>query len=196
MIQINLKSQAAQSSSFLGDFDLSKINFKYLAIGVVFYTFAPGIVKDQFVEKQTKIQKKIDILTLERKALNEELDKLADIETRIEKMKKEEEDFNSRLKVVQKVLESKQNPMHMLHFIAKNIPEDVWLQELKIENNVLEFKGNALNYDSIGKFIAQLKDSIFFDKNVSLENYTTKDGKESETRYEEFSVKATIARYE
>jgi len=196
MIQINLRSQPVQGNAFLGDFDLSKINFTYIVIGVLVYTFVPGLVKDHFVSEQESIQKKIDLLLAEKKTIEAELEKVAAIETRIEKMKEQEESFNARLKVVQKVLDSKHNPMQMLHFIAQNIPKDVWLIDIKIDNSMLELKGNALNYDSIGTFISQLKDSIFFDKNVFLENYTTKDGDQAKTRYEEFLIKATIARFE
>jgi Tfp pilus assembly protein PilN len=98
--------------------------------------------------------------------------------------------------VIQKVLDTKNNPMQMLHYIAKNVPSDVWLTEVKVENSLVEIKGNALNYDSIGKFIAQLKDSIFYDKNVFLENYTTKESEQEKTRYEEFFIKAAVARFE
>lgn len=196
MIQVNLKTGSAQGAAFMGDIDLSKINFKLLVIAVLVYTFLPGLVKDQFVEKQAAIQKKIDGFRAQAVALNKELEKLAAIEAQMEKMKQQEEDFNARLKVVQKVLETKKNPMQILYFIAKNIPSDVWLLELKVNDGVLEFKGNALNYDSIGNFLAQLKDSIFFDKNVVLEDYATRDNAETKRRFEEFVIKATIARYE
>jgi Tfp pilus assembly protein PilN len=196
MIQINLRSQPDQASAFLGGIDISQINFPLLIISVVVYSFMPGLVRDQFIDQQNKIKIKLDTLEAEKANIEKELEKVAAIEARLEKMKAQEESFNARLKVIQKVLDTKNNPMQMLHYIAKNVPSDVWLTEVKVENSLVEIKGNALNYDSIGKFIAQLKDSIFYDKNVFLENYTTKESEQEKTRYEEFFIKAAVARFE
>lgn len=196
MIKINLKGQTQSSGSFVGNFDISMINLPLLLGALVFTGVAPMAIDSFLRGSRDEIQKNIDDVTAQKKKYDKELESLADIEKRIQGMEKEEIAIKSRVQVLQNLLKEKSNPMKLMHYIAEHIPSNVWITKIDIKQKAFLLEGNALDYDSIGKFVEALNQSVFFNKTAKMEDYKTKQTTEGGSREELFKIVANIARFE
>lgn len=135
-------------------------------------------------------------LNAEKTEIQRKLKELDKLNLRVQDLKKQETDLVERLKIVEKVVASRINPMKVMLYIAENIPPNVWIDQMSIENNRMKINGYAKSFKNIGEFISNLKQSVFFGQKVNLENYVTKELNRQGVRVEEFYVTADIERYE
>ncbi|MBF0361413.1 MAG: PilN domain-containing protein [Oligoflexia bacterium] len=199
MIEVNLSGAKKQFRLpvFMG-VDLNFINFKWIIIVLIFDFSRGAIYEDGWHKDNIDAHKKVEITKKELEKVIEEGKKLEDVKQDVELLEKQEQKLNEKLGVVKKIIKIKKNPMNMLLFVAKNLPEDMWIESIDLLNDQLTISGQAMSYKSIGKFIESLKDSIFFGaNNVRLEDSGTQtqiDG--ASKRFEFFKLKAVISRYE
>ncbi|MBF0300735.1 MAG: PilN domain-containing protein [Oligoflexia bacterium] len=199
MIEVNLIGTKKQFKlPVIMGVDLGLINFKWIIIVLIFDMLRGTIYENGWKKDNIVHQSKIDTAKQELEKTIEEGKKLEGVKQDVELLEKQELKLNEKLGVVKKIIKIKKNPMNMLLFIAKNLPEDVWVDNIELTNDQLTVTGQAMSYKSIGKFIDNLKESIFFGaNNVKLEDSGT--GMQSENtnkRSEFFKIKATITRYE
>lgn len=198
MIKVNLKVQAQGASSsgaFLGGIDISKVNWKFLILSLLYLFIAPPVVTHWLEGERNAVQKKIDKLTADKNSYNKQITELAELEEKIKKMVEEENKFKGRMTVLTNLLINKKNPMKVLYYIAQNIPDSLWLTKLQISGNKLTLEGEALDYQSIGLFVDKLNQSIYFPNKVKLEDYKTKQNNDTTVRLEEYTIKADIETY-
>jgi len=196
MIKINLKSQAQSRNAIIGGMDLSKLNIKFVIGALLFTAFAPGFTSKWLESERGKVQTKVDTLRAEKKKYDTQMQELAEMEQKILVMQQEEASFKNRIDLLNNLLKVKANPMNILHYIAKNIPESVWINRLEISDKKLQLVGNSLDYESMGKFESALNQSIFFNKSAKISDYKTKQNNDNSVRLEEFKITASIERYE
>ena len=196
MIKINLLPQKKKTTSpALGGLDLSKLNLKYLAIAGVIY-FTPGFFQDYFNSQVAGLKVEVENLDKRFKAKKRELKSQEGVQETIKEYIVQEKKLKERLEVVKKIIQLKKNPSGIMLYVAKNMPEDLWLTGLKVEDQKINFKGESVSYKSIGLFIETLKDSVFFDKTIRLTNSQTKKDKKTGRRTEEFEITGTISRFD
>lgn len=196
MIKINLKGQSQASGAFIGNFDISMINLPMLLGALLFSGVVPMVAESYFKGAQEVIQKNIEDINVQKKKYDKELESLADIEKRIQEMEKEEVAVRARIQVLQNLLKEKSNPMKMMHYVAEHIPPNVWISKIDIKQRSFMLEGNALDYESIGKFVEALNQSVFFNKSAKMEDYKTKQSTDGGARQELFKIVANIARFE
>ncbi len=196
MIKINLKSQGQSSSSFVGNFDISMINLPMLLGALLFTGTVPMFVDSYLQGLRADIQVNIDEINVQKKKFDKELESLADIEKRILTMEKEEVAIKSRVQVLQNLLKEKSNPMKLMHYMSEHIPSNVWITKIEIKQRSFLLEGSALDFDSIGKFVESLNQSVFFNKTAKMEDYKTKQTTEGGARQELFKIVGNIARFE
>ncbi len=196
MIKINLKGQAQETGSFLGNFDLSLINIPFLLLAMVFTGAAPMLVESHFKGIRDDVQVEIDKLREQKKNYDKELESLAEIDKKIQAMELEEKAILARVQVLQNLLKQKVNPMKIMHYISEHIPTNIWITKIDIRQNTFLLEGNALDYESIGKFVDALNLSTFFNRTAKLDDYRTKPATETTARLEAFRISAKIERYE
>ena len=83
-----------------------------------------------------------------------------------------------------------------MKYIAENIPKDVWLTKLELNDRELQMIGYSKSWKNIGDFLQNLKASIFFDPSMSFDK---PDGALAEIkgqRVEAFEIKTNIVRFE
>ena len=196
MIKINLSlAQNQMDMSNLGGFDFTKI--KYVLVGIAIVSvYVPDFTIKTYWEEE--IQSKNDELTALQGKLSEkrrEVSKFADLERQIKELQAQEDNLGKKLVAVKQAISLKRNPSNLLLYIAKNIPEDLWIKEMTLEESKLVIKGEALSYTGVGSFVNNLRSSVFVsDANIKS---TTSNVRESDKRrIETFEVHFTIARLE
>lgn len=196
MIKINLKSANQASGAFLGNFDLSLINIPLLLGAMIFTGVVPMLAEGYFKGQREEVQVGIDKLKEQKKNYDKELQSLAETDRKIQAMEIEEKAITTRVRVLQDLLKQKANPMKIMHYISEHIPANIWITRIEMKQNTFSLEGNALDYDSIGKFVDALNLATFFNKTVKLDDYRTIQSAESAARLESFKISAKIERYE
>ena len=196
MIKVNLSlAQNQMDISNLGGFDFTKIKPVFVFIAIV-SIYVPDFTIQTYWEEE--VQAKNDELSALQGKLSEkrrEVSKFADLERQIKELQAQEENLGKKLVAVKQAISLKRNPSNLLLYIAKNIPEDLWIKEMSLEENKLVIKGEALSYTGVGSFVNNLRSSVFVsDANIKS---TTSNVRESDKRrIETFEVHFTIARLE
>lgn len=202
MIEVNLvhskKGFGAQKSG--SNVDISKVNSKMVFIAIALL-YVPGIfLSDYFDSEKEVINNQIQILNAENQKSLKSLKEVRSLRQQVEQHQEQEKRLKAKLEIVREIISSRKNPYQILLYISKNIPENVWLNELKVEKNQLILKGTAKSYKSIGVFTNNLKNAIFFSF-VTYRQLTDGDVVSSTKRVnsefaESFEIVANIARYE
>jgi Tfp pilus assembly protein PilN len=84
-----------------------------------------------------------------------------------------------------------------LHYLSVNIPETVWVNDLKVDGIKLEIKGQSADPDSINTFLENLKNSIFFEENqpILTDIFQSKTEETNQNLFT-FSIQGSIRRFE
>ncbi len=200
MIELNLleKKQPLRLPVVLG-IDLNNLNFKM--IGLAFFIFyIPEIFVRNHFEDQTKQEQTIlQQTTNEYDKISKEIAKNKNIKAQLDAYNNQVEKLKVRSSQVDEVLKIKTNPKKILEKIARSIPEDLWFDQLKInENKDIIITGGAYTPRSIGEFITIINDSPFFGNSLVPTKQESKqevlDGVPS--NYESFELKGKITNYD
>jgi Tfp pilus assembly protein PilN len=196
MIKINLSTAKKQVDiSNIGGFDLTKLKIKAVLL-VIFLLYIPDFVvvpiwTSAEEEKSTELEAKRAILAGLKRKVNE----ARNYENQIKELKAQEEALEKKLLAVKEAISFKKNPAALLLYIAKNTPPDMWIKDLSIEGDVLNIKGEALDYTSIGNFVQSLRSSVFIrDASVGQQSQYVREP--DKTRIEVFDVRFNIARFD
>jgi Tfp pilus assembly protein PilN len=176
--------------------DLNHFNLKMLAIFVLIHLLTVPIGKDLLegnLQKQRLLEedknKKLEQAITDGKASKEVQDK-------VDLLNQQEKKLKGKLDVVKQILKIKKNPLGIMLFITKNIPQDLWLTKLEIDSDNLEIEGGSTSYKGIGIFIDSLQGAIFFGSSVKLLDSKTTSDEKTGRRTEVFKIGAQISRYE
>lgn len=197
MIEINLivGKKPFKMPTILG-VDMALINAKMIGVAIAL-SFVPGMfLESGWEEEVNTLNAQVEEFQQKVRKLDKKNDDNKNIQEQVDALARQEKKLAERLGVVKEIIKLKKNPMGIMLYIAKNIPEDVWLISLDLENNTLRMKGQSLTYKSIGTFIENLKSSVFFNKDITMTGSRTIEGKEGQSRVEEFDITGTIARFE
>lgn len=195
MIKINLLvGKKPLDITNVGGFDLSQINLKFLIIAILISYTPEFFLYSKFEEDIKKENEKLAVVDKKLRESNKKVKSLQAIEKQIKALEVLDKQLQDKLNVVRDIIKINTNPVNILLYISKNIPEELWVKEITIENNVLRILGESKSPKSIGDFMDNLKNSIFFRKDVRLPEFktVTKDN----IRTEDFTIEANIVSYE
>jgi hypothetical protein len=196
MIKVNLfVGKKPIDLASIGGFDLSKLNVKHLLLAIGLSYTPEFYFYDKFTEELNAVQAKISASNKKYATLQTEAKSLDNIQKQVDALERLEKNLEEKLVVVKEIFKKRSNPMNVMLYIAKNTPEDLWLTEMLIENNTIQIKGESLGYKSIGLFIENLRNSIFFRKDIKLDSSSTQT-KPTGERVEAFIIKGVILSYE
>lgn len=197
MIEVNLSpSKKSGSITNVAGIDLSLINVKMLVISLV-ALYIPEMVLLNYYDSQTKKEQTVQSkLNEELKIVQEKVQSMNEIEKQVDALKSQEEKLAKKLEVVKEIINKRQNPFKFLKYIAENTPDKLWLTNLELDKGELKMVGYSKDFNDIGDFLANLKNSIFFNKDISYakpQNVRTEiDG----IRVEPFEIKAKVLNFE
>ena len=197
MIEINLleKKSTVQLPEIMG-IDLAKFNILGLIIGTFLLYVPECTIHESWLSQQQEKR-------VENKNLKDQVNKLrkkvtsrGDVDKKIEAFKKQEEKLNQRLDAVKEIIKSRKSPLSLLRYISENIPEDVWVSEITFENGTLVVKGESTSYRSIGVFLTNLQNSVFFKSgNPVLAETNTVTNPSLKRRTEYFLISGAVTKY-
>ena len=195
MIKINLTTAQKQLDiANVGGFDFTKVKIKAVILAIVIL-YAPDFIlvplwEQEIAETQQTVSSKQAALG----SLKRKMSQSQDLEKQIQDLKEQEKILTEKLAVVKQILNEKKNPSNLLIYLAKNIPNEVWINELTFQNDDLKINGESLDYASIGKFLENVKSSVFI-KEASVTKSESVVREADKRRVERFEINFKIARY-
>ena len=195
MIEINLITGKKQGGlTAVAGIDFNKLNIKMVIVAILFlYIPEPFLVDMMDTEIETVTQKNT-ALRKEYAAVNKKVKSLKEIEEQVVALKDQEAKLARKLNVVKQIINKRQNPFQIFYYLAQNIPSDVWLTKLELDDKKLILTGHSKTWKSIGTFLENIKSSIFFAKDLRYEQPTGAD--KAKDRVETFTIIANIVRFE
>lgn len=196
MIKINLSIGAKKEGGLnLGGFDFTKIKIKAVLLAIVLIYAPDFFLLPYYEEELTKTNEQLNTKSVNLTSLKRKVQQSENLEKQITELKLQEETLGQKLIAVKKAISEKRNPSALLLYIAKNIPTDLWIRDLQIDDTTMTIKGESLDYSSIGNFVNSLRSSVFIrEANITSTVNTLRET--DKRRIENFEVRFTIARFE
>lgn len=200
MIEINLieKKRGNKPVVILG-VDIRTINFKYLGLAILAFYLPKHFLGSVWEEELGMLNTKVQQLEQERTKLSNELKEFGDIKAQLASYNEQIERLRQRSVQVDNILQQKTSPRSLLERMARSVPEDLWLNELTIQDDrSLNIKGGADSYKSIGDLIVSLNETPYFRGSLNLAKSETKSEIVSgrEIRTESFEITGRIDSFE
>ena len=200
MIELNLleKKEPLKLPTVLG-VDLNAINLKMVGIAMIIY-YIPGMfLENSLNDKFTEAEAQLASLNTENAKIKAEIGKDTNIKSQLEAYKIQESKLRSRSAQVEEILKNRTNPKKILEKIARSIPEDLWFNELVInEKNEITISGASFSSRAIGEFISAVNDSPYFGGTITPSKQENKtdliDG--VQTTFEVFELKGKVVNYD
>lgn len=200
MIELNLleRKQPLRLPNVLG-IDLNILNFKMIFFALFLY-YVPDIFVSIHFEDELKLeQETLNKLTAENSKTTQEIAKNSNIKIQVDAYNRQVEKLKARSLQVDEILKIRSNPKKILEKIARSIPEDLWFDHLKINDNKdIVITGGSYSPRSIGEFITVINDSPYFGNSVTPTKQENKqeviDGVPG--NYEFFELKGKIKNYD
>lgn len=194
MIKINLSlAQNQVDISNVGGFDFSKIKLVPVALAIIAIYIPDMVFVDMWQETFNARNDELNVVQRELNSLKRKVSQSAVLEKQIRELKAQEDNLSKKLTAVKQAISQKRNPANLLLYIAKNIPEDLWIQELSVEGETMLVKGQALSYVSVGNFVNNLRSSVFI-KDSNIKSTTSSVRESDKRRIESFEIIFSLAR--
>jgi Tfp pilus assembly protein PilN len=200
MIELNLleRKQPLQLPSIMG-IDLNSLNFKMIGFSIFLYYVPEIFVASHFADKVKEAEDSLKLVTDQNTKITKEISKNKNVKSQLDAYNNQVEKLKARSSQVDEILKIRTNPKKVLEKIARSIPEDLWFEQLKInENKDIFINGGAYSPRSIGEFITVLNDSPFFSNSLTPVRQENKnenlDGIPSS--FEFFELKGKIKNYD
>lgn len=200
MIEINLSSErkSFEVPKILG-LDLGAIPWVGLIICyVLLYTVETIVIGKLLAEIEADEEAKVLALRTESKQIQKDINKDKGIKQQLDAFYAQVEKLKQREVQVDKIIKQRTNPMQLLVHIARNIPEDLWIDQIVLKDNRLILEGGSFSFQSIGRFRTAVNNAIFFGGSLKLDSTSTKEVSEGSVkrRVEVFKISGTVARYD
>jgi Tfp pilus assembly protein PilN len=160
--------------------------------------FVPQMILDSYIETTTQtIDAEIAELRESTNKAKEELAKHGSIKDKLKLYQDQVEKLKERSLQVDELLKIRTNPKKVLEKIARSIPEDVWLDDLKINGDGdVNISGGTTSSRSLGEFITIINDSPFFAGSITPTKQENKQDALTGVSYDIFELKGKIKSYD
>jgi Tfp pilus assembly protein PilN len=196
MIEINLTPGEKQKDfTKIAGINLSLINFKLLIPFLLLVYIVEPVVDAFYVDEIQTVEANTLADKKKLRELRTELRSYDEVKKQVKELNIQEKNLATKIKVVKEIVDKRQNPFKILKYIADNTPEDVWIIELEVDDKDVKIVGYSKSWKSIGFFIDNLRNSIFFNGTA---NYIKPEAVESEysnQRVETFEITTRIVSF-
>lgn len=195
MIKVNLSTAKKQVDiSNIGGFDFTKLKIKALLLVIVLIYIPDFVLVPMWEEERNQLNEEVNAKQARLSTLKRKVAQSQELEKQIRELKAQEENLGKKLIAVKEAISEKRNPSDLLLYIAKNIPNELWVKELTIDKDQMVIKGEALDYTSIGNFVNSLRSSIFI-REANITSTSNAVRPSDKRRIETFEVKFVIGRF-
>ena len=205
MIKINLIEQKrAVNVTNIGGIDLTKVSVIGWVAAAAIYFIGPSYFDSEWKQLRSIEEDKIKERKATLKQLNKKVRENQVLKEKLDAFNRREQLLKEREAQVEEIIKRRTNPMKLLLHLARNIPEDLWVDIIHIDGNQIKIEGESISYKSIGKFLNAANNSIYFNRQLKIAGVSTKQskkkGKDSaaykKVRTEAFKIDGKIARFE
>lgn len=196
MIEINLSPTKKEGgiANFAG-IDFSQINLKMMIIAAIIWYVPEPILIENWDNEKASYDKEFQAKNKDLRKLQGKIRSMQNVQKQVEALKEQEEKLKRKLSTVKKIINKRQNPYNVLKYIAENIPPNVWLTKVEVQDKNITMIGYAKTWKNIGDFLESLKSSIFFSRQVNYKKPDGARGKYKNNRVEVFEIKTQIVRF-
>lgn len=192
MIKINLIEQKKPLKiPVVMGIDVTKINFKWLIFAFIIYKLPPNFVFPRFETTQKNLRDSITEIRSKNSKLLKKLGENKDLQKQITETEKKIQELKIKTKQIENILKIKTNPMPALERVAKDIPNDLWLVSLSLnDSSKFSMTGFSYSFRSISNFISLANDSKFFNRSLGVSDSKTlvETYKGQKRRVESFAI--------
>jgi Tfp pilus assembly protein PilN len=123
-------------------------------------------------------------VTAKLEKANAEGARLAQVKTKYEQRKKEAENFEKRVKVIDQLHNDQQGPVILLNTVGNtvNVTDAVWLSNVTDSGNNINIEGQALSTIAVANLMTNLKRTGYF-KTVEIKDATQDAGVKDMTQF-------------
>lgn len=179
MIRINLLPHREQKR-------IARQN-RYVSMLVMSFLVAAGVVLAGYMF----LSAKIDIQADRNQFLTEENAKLDQEIAEIEKLKAEKQALLDRKKIVERLQSNRTETVHLLDQLTRQVPEGVYLKDVKQTNDQLVLIGYAQSNARVSTLMRNLNDSPTFEQPLLIEAKSANVGNQ---RLSEFTLNVKLTR--
>jgi len=201
MIELNLIEVKTSQASGLGPMLVALKTVNWIVVGIAVFAYLGGewYLDDMWdKEKKAKEEEQTTLIT-ELNKLKSNIKKNQNVKDMIIALNKQKEVLKLRSGQIEEIRQLKINPQRILERIARDIPESVWLSSITLApDKTVTIQGEAIEYKSIGDFMAKLNESKFFDRSLKLKDSSSVDIKVNELtrRVQKFAIAGNISTYD
>lgn len=156
--------------------DLKELPIRKIAVSAL-ACFAVNYYLDSCKEDEiAKVGAALTKVQAEQSKLKIELAKTKGYEEVKKSLESDEQTLRNKVDTIQKLLAARQDPPKLLMALSTAIPQNVWLNSIKITGKDAVFKGESVGFNLISDFMKSLNESAYF-TDVRLEGtQREKDG--------------------
>jgi hypothetical protein len=198
MIEINLiKQREPFKLPLILGIDFNIINWKLVILFFMLSKIPAWFVFPSWEQNIVSIEEGNSELEKRLSRLRSDIRKNDDVVKQLDAYNRQVERLRVRGTQVEQIIKSKTNPKKLLEKIARDIPKDMWLNEINISpDRTMVLKGETSSYRSIGDFILSLNESAFFGNSLEIGNTQTVDDSSLGSRIEVFDLTGKIQTFD
>ncbi len=195
-IKVNLlPSDRRANFTEFGGIKLNLINLKLLIPFFLAVYLIEPVVESIYSGDIERFKKASTSNKSKLRKLKNESRKYDSIKKQVKQLNEQEKQLAEKIKVVKEIVDKRQNPFKVLRYIAENIPKDVWLVELELDDKRLKLVGYSKSWKSIGQFIENLKTSIFFNGNVNYTRPSNLNADDGQQKFEPYEITTNVVSF-
>jgi hypothetical protein len=196
MIEINLSpTKKAAGISNVAGINLSLINVKMMVIALLIWFIPEPIIISAMDDEINKHKMTFEKLNSEYRNLQGTIQGMQNIEKQVEALQEQEQKLAVRLDTVKQIINRRQNPFEVLKYVAENIPSEVWIESVEINDRSVILTGYAKTWKNIGEFLESIKNSIFFNGRADYQKPAEMKTEYMGQRVEPFLITTEISRF-
>ncbi len=124
-------------------------------------------------------------------AARQEYQRLQELSERVKQFQDRREQLQLRVVLIEDLRRDQVGPVQMLDQVSQNLPDSLWLTELRQDGNALVILGRAMTLTALSDFVANLELSGYFIPPVDLIDSQLAD--EAEGQVVRFEVRARFS---
>ena len=195
MIEINLLEQKKPVNLQFGGIDLRQINIKGYFVAIIIWYLPGMLLYGEWENERKSANEMLSKLQTKLRKVSKEVRANKHIKVKLDAYNKQVKDLEKRSEQVRKIIRKRTNPKMALERIARNLPEDMWLNDLEIkEDKSILINGMTYSFRSMSNFLTLANESSFFGKTLEVTDTKTikETGRNKSARIEKFAIKGRI----
>jgi type IV pilus assembly protein PilN len=155
MVKINLLAEGkrpiiSRRAKGVG-FQLSGANAaNWMLVGLTVVGLLTSAVWYYLLEKKIK-QKDAEIAVAQK-----EVDELQQVIKEVEEFKRRRDELTRKVQIITDLKNNQRGPVKIMDEVSRALPELIWLTNMEVRPNAINFRGTAMNMSAVANFIENL----------------------------------------